>query len=235
MKPVYSETMIDFHTHILPGVDDGSKNLGESLQLLQMEQQQGIDIVVLTPHYYSSQNSPEVFFRRRYQSWRLLRGAWKPGMPRLLLGAEVEFFEGITALANLQDFCIQRTSLLLLEMPFCSWSERIIRIVEELNGTGGIQIVLAHVERYLSFQGNAQALKRLRQGGILMQVNASFFEGWLSRRKALSMLDKGMVQFLGSDCHNLSSRKPNWELVPKAVMQSMEASSKYLLRQYMYR
>ena len=56
MKPVYSETMIDFHTHILPGVDDGSKNLDESLQLLQMEQQQGIDIVVLTPHYYSSQN-----------------------------------------------------------------------------------------------------------------------------------------------------------------------------------
>ena len=45
MKPVYSETMIDFHTHILPGVDDGSKNLDESLQLLQMEQQQGIDIV----------------------------------------------------------------------------------------------------------------------------------------------------------------------------------------------
>lgn len=235
MKPVYSETMIDFHTHILPGVDDGSKNLDESLQLLQMEQQQGIDIVVLTPHYYSSQNSPEVFFRRRYQSWRLLRGAWKPGMPRLLLGAEVEFFEGITALANLQDFCIQRTSLLLLEMPFCSWSERIIRIVEELNGTGGIQIVLAHVERYLSFQGNAQALKRLRQRGILMQVNASFFEGWLSRRKALSMLDKGMVQFLGSDCHNLSSRKPNWELVPKTVMQSMEASGKRLLGQYMYR
>ena len=235
MKPVYSETMIDFHTHILPGVDDGSKNLDESLQLLQMEQQQGIDIVVLTPHYYSSQNSPEVFFRRRYQSWRLLRGAWKPGMPSLLLGAEVEFFDGITTLANLQDFCIQRTSLLLLEMPFCSWSERIIRIVEELNGTGGIQIVLAHVERYLSFQGNAQALKRLRQGSILMQVNASFFEGWLSRRKALSMLDKGMVQFLGSDCHNLSSRKPNWELVPKAVMQSMEASSRNLLRQYMYR
>lgn len=227
--------MIDFHTHILPGVDDGSKNLEESLQLLQMEQQQGIDIVVLTPHYYSGQNSPEAFFHRRQEAWAFLRGAWQQGMPRLLLGAEVEFFDGITTLSNLQDFCIRRTSLLLLEMPFSSWGERTIRTVEELNGTGGIQIVLAHIERYLSFQGNARALKRLRQGGILMQVNASFFEGWLSKRKALSMLDKGMVQFIGSDCHNLSSRKPNWELVPKAVMQSVEVSSKRLLRQYMYR
>ena len=227
--------MIDFHTHILPGVDDGSKNLEESLQLLQIEQQQGIDIVVLTPHYYSSQNSPEAFFHRRQEAWSFLRGAWQQGMPRLLLGAEVEFFDGITTLTNLQDFCIQRTSLLLLEMPFSSWGERTIRTVEELNGTGGIQIVLAHIERYLSFQGNARALKRLRQGGILMQVNASFFEGRFSRWKALSMLDKGMVQLIGSDCHNLSSRKPNWELVPKAVMQSVEVSSKRLLRQYMYR
>lgn len=227
--------MIDLHTHILPGMDDGSKTVRESIQLLRMERQQGVNLVVLTPHYYSSQNSPEAFLRRRQRSWQALSGALEEGTPKLLLGAEVQYFESIGNLDNIQDLCIGGTRLLLLEMPFRRWDERTIQTVLSLNGTNGIQIVLAHVERYLSYPGNPAALDLLRRNGILSQMNVSCFDGWFRRRKATAMVREGKVHMFGSDCHNLSGRKPNWDLVPEGLWQSMDSNSKALLRQYLIR
>lgn len=224
--------MIDFHTHILPGVDDGSRHLADSLELLRLERQQGIDAVVLTPHFYSSQQSPEKFLERRQRSWERLLDAWEEGMPQLLLGAEVQYFDSMENLPNLSSLCIQGTSLLLLEMPFAPWDQRVIRAVQEIQEFGEIQLILAHIERYLSFGENHRLLEPLRRSGVLMQVNASFFDGWLRRRKALSMLRKGEFQLLGSDCHNLDARKPNWGLVPEDVKQSVNRYSRKLLQQY---
>lgn len=223
--------MIDFHTHILPGLDDGSKSVQESLEMLRMERRQGIDTVVLTPHYYSRQNSPGAFLRRRQLAWERLTGSLEEGMPRLLLGAEVQYFENMGNLDSLHTLCVQGTKLLLLEMPFCHWDERVIRTVLELNGSNGLQIILAHIERYLPFPQNAQALELLRHSGILMQVNASFFEGWLHCRKAVSMLKRGEFQLIGSDCHNITTRRPNWELVPEDAVKMVDQFSKALLRQ----
>lgn len=223
--------MVDFHTHILPGIDDGSKDLQESLEMLRLEQKMGVEALVLTPHYYSGQNSPEKFLLRRDRAWKTLSGALEEGMPRLLLGAEVQYFDGMENLESLPLLCIQGTKLLLLEMPFCSWDARMLRTVQEINGMNGIQVILVHIDRYLSFPQNPGALALLRRSGILMQVNTSFFEGWFQRRKAMSMLKKGEFQLIGSDCHNLSSRRPNWELVPKEAMQSADQFSRRLLRQ----
>lgn len=225
--------MIDFHTHILPGMDDGSKTVSESLQLLRMERQQGVGLAVLTPHYYSGQNSPETFLRRRQRSWQALSDALEEGMPKLLLGAEVQYFESIGNLETIQDLCIEGTRLLLLEMPFCRWNERTVQTVLSLNGTDGIRIVLAHVERYLSFPGNAACLDLFRRDGILAQMNVSCFRGWLNRGKASAMVRKGQVQLFGSDCHNLSDRKPNWGLVPESLRRSMNLQSRALLQQYL--
>ena len=216
-------------------MDDGSKTVRESIQLLRMERQQGLNLVVLTPHYYSSQNSPEAFLRRRQRSWQALSGALEEGTPKLLLGAEVQYFESIGNLDNIQDLCIGGTRLLLLEMPFRRWDERTIQTVLSLNGTNGIQIVLAQVERYLSYPGNPAALDLLRRNGILSQMNVSCFDGWFRRRKATAMVREGKVHMFGSDCHNLSGRKPNWDLVPEGLWQSMDSNSKALLRQYLIR
>lgn len=224
--------MIDFHTHILPGMDDGSKDLTESLQMLRLEQQFGVDTVVLTPHFYSHQNSPEQFLRRRQKSWEILSPSLEAGMPQLLLGAEVQYFEGVANLEDVRQLCISGTGLLLLEMPFCSWDARMLQTVRSLNGTEGVQVVLAHIDRYLSFYGNARSLDFLQESGILMQMNADAFRGFFPRRKAASMVHKGKIQFLGSDCHDLAGRKPNWELVPDDVIPIVDASSKSLLRQH---
>lgn len=153
-------------------------------------------------------------------------------MPRLLLGAEVQYFDGMDHLRELPSLCIQGTNLLLLEMPFDRWDQRVIQTVQEIQRAGEIQLVLAHVERYLSFYRNPQALEAFRRAGVLMQVNASFFDGWLRRRKALSMLQSGAFQLMGSDCHNLTSRRPNWDLVPQEVQKTLGRVSRNLLRQH---
>ena len=64
--------MIDFHSHILPGMDDGSQTVEESLTLLEMLRAQGVDTVAATPHFYARENSPEVFLRRRREAWERL-------------------------------------------------------------------------------------------------------------------------------------------------------------------
>lgn len=113
--------MIDFHSHILPAMDDGSRNIEESLQMLRMLQEQGVERVIATPHFYADENPPDVFLRRRADAWEHLRAHLTQGLPHVLLGAEVHYFQGISRTAQVRQLCIQDTGVLLLEMPFSGW------------------------------------------------------------------------------------------------------------------
>lgn len=200
--------MIDIHTHILPQMDDGSKSVSQSIAMLREEQKNGIETVVLTPHFYAQQNDPQTFLKRRAHSWNLLQSAITEDLPQMLLGAEVQYFEGICQVAEIPQLCIEGTDLFLLEMPEHKWSERMIRNVFELQEQYDMTVVLAHIERYMKFQPKS-TWEVLRQGGILMQVSASYFQDWRTRFTARKMLKRGQIHCLGSDCHNMDSRRPN--------------------------
>lgn len=211
---------IDWHSHILPDIDDGSKNVDESLKLLASLAEQGVDTVVATPHFIANKESVADFIKRRKNSYdSLINGAYK-GMPNIVLGAEVEYYSGISRLENLKDLCIENTNILLLEMPISPWKEITINELVGIATTKNITLVLAHIERMIKLQSRA-ILERLMQNGILMQVNASFFAELRTRRKAVSLLKNGGVQLLGSDCHNISSRPPKigkaFEVIRKSL------------------
>ena len=91
-------TVTDFHSHILPGIDDGSASLQESIAMLKMEAEQGIRHVVATPHFYPRHDSPERFLSRRDDAEARLREEMEkyPWLPSLEIGAEVYFFRGIS-------------------------------------------------------------------------------------------------------------------------------------------
>ena len=199
--------MIDWHSHILPGVDDGSKDVAESIAMLQMQASQGVETVIATPHFYANDETVAAFLERREKALEALKGELPENMPRLLLGAEVRYYQGISRMEALMDLRIQGSKVLLLEMPMSVWSESTVRELIEMSGKSGVQIVLAHVERYLRLQKQS-VWDRIADSGILMQVNANYFTALTSKRKALSLLGEGMVHFLGSDCHNLTSRPP---------------------------
>lgn len=218
--------MIDFHTHILPCVDDGSQSLKESLSLIREEGRQGIKAVVMTPHFYANENSPSTFLQRRDRAWRQLAPYLWPELPDVYLGAEVQYFEGICAVEDIHHLRIVGTEYLLLEMPFARWSERMIEDVLELNEHYETQVVLAHIERYLAFN-EEKVWKQLRNYGVLMQSNVSFFENWKTKHRAMSMLKRGDINLLGSDCHNMKTRRPNWGKLPQKAWELVERSSAY--------
>ena len=124
--------MIDWHSHILPKLDDGSKNLDEALELLRILSEQGVNTVIATPHFYANDESLERFLERREESYKSLCEALPENSPKLLLGAEVCYYPGISRLDGLEKLCIEGTRLLLLEMPFEHWTEHTIREVREL-------------------------------------------------------------------------------------------------------
>jgi len=202
--------MLDLHTHILPGMDDGSRSAEQSIAMLQMEAEQGVDTVVMTPHYDADRESPAEFAVRRAAAEYQLRTALanQRGMPALLSGAEVAYFEGLSRVADLTPLCIGHTGAMLVEMPFGPWNRRMLGELFELKQVRGIQPILAHVERYRAFQP-AGTLEELNHSGVWLQCNASFFLRWQTSRQAMGMLRQQLIHFIASDCHNLDRRPPN--------------------------
>lgn len=195
--------MIDFHSHILPQMDDGSASVQMSHAMLQMQHQQGISGVIATPHFYATQDDPESFLKRRQAAVEALGQTEIP----LICGAEVAYFEGMGRSDALSKLCIGQTDLLLLEMPFAPWDARVIGEVAELSAASGVVPVIAHIDRY-----RLQLRKwgdELLSRGVLFQCNATAFLQMGSRGWALKQLAMDRIRFIGSDCHNLTTRKPN--------------------------
>ena len=212
--------MIDWHTHILPGMDDGSHDVAESISMINMQVSQGVHTVIATPHFYANDETVDSFLGRRKKALELLRAELPEGPPEIRLAAEVRYYQGISRMADLKALRIEGSKLLLLEMPMTGWTEYMVRELIELSGKSSIRIVLAHIERYLSLQKQA-VWERIYDSGILMQVNASFFTTLDSKRKAISLLRKGKIHFVGSDCHNMTSRSPQigkaFEIIQKKL------------------
>lgn len=199
--------MIDFHSHILPAIDDGSKSVEMSLQMLAALKEQGVDTVAATSHFYATQRTPQHYLERRQEAFEKLKPALPEDAPEILLGAEVLYFPGISRMEMLPELCLQGTNLLLLEMPFETWSGYMVREVHEIARSGRFTLLLAHIERYF-FQQPISVWDGFLEEDILMQSNADFFLPFQTRRKALRLLREGRIHLLGTDCHNMTSRPP---------------------------
>ena len=212
--------MIDFHSHILPKMDDGSQSTQESLEMLQALSEQGITRVVATPHFYANDESVSAFLERRKSSYDRLISCVTPDMPEIINGAEVRYYGGISHLENLEALCVKCSRLILLEMPENRWTEYAIREISDISSERNLVPVLAHIERYIAYQ-NSETLYRLLESGVLMQINASFLNGFFSRRKALNMLKRNQIHFIGSDCHNMSDRPPEIQKAVKIIRKKL--------------
>ena len=212
--------MIDFHSHILPAMDDGSKSVQISLQMLESLKLLGIRRVVATPHFYANDDSVESFLERRRISFQELKTKYGADSPEILLGAEVRYYEGLSKLEKLSELCIQGSNMLLIEMFSGRWSEYVVSELLNLSAQGKVTVVLAHIERYMDYQ-SSDVFERLLANNVLMQVNAEFVTGFFTKRKALSLFKNERLHFIGSDCHNMTSRPPEiakaYELIGKKI------------------
>ncbi len=200
---------VDFHTHILPKMDDGSDSLETSLAMLARLEEQGVCDVVLTPHYYSQREPLERFLARREASFRYLQNTYQ-GPVRLHLAAEVYYSDYIFNQEDLSELCLPGTDILLLELPYNKtiddrFLDQIFRVSSEFDVT----LLLAHVERYPSVIKSRRTLDKLVQIGCLLQINVSSLEVF-GRRRLLKMIAAGTIDAIGTDCHNIGSRPPEY-------------------------
>lgn len=201
--------MIDIHTHILPELDDGSGSVDESIEMLGMLSYQGVGTVVATPHFYIDEMEPEQFFELRIESAEKLKNSLTDvPRPQIALGAEFQFYSDIYNLDCIEDFCISGTKYILLEMPFDTWTGYTFQALEYLYTERNITPVIAHLERYLIFQKDLKFIQKLKETHSLVQINSEFLLNKYTKRKALSLIKKGVVNFIASDAHNATSRMP---------------------------
>ena len=213
----------DFHSHILPGMDDGSGDIPESLKMLRMEAEQGIGTVIATPHFYARYDTPETFLENRAEAERKLREAMAsvPDLPEIRMGAEVHYFPGMSESEFLPLLTIENSDYLLLELPMSPWPDSMYREMAAIYERQGIIPIIAHVDRYIAPFRTHGIPRRLAELPVLVQANAGFFLNCSTAAMALRLLKNEKIHLLGSDCHNLADRPPKLGAAVKKIRQKL--------------
>ena len=236
--------VIDFHAHILPGIDDGAKDLETSIEMLDKMKKQGVDLVVATPHFYADRMTVDGFLKNREKAYEAVESRRRDGWPKVMKGAEVAFFPGISKAGRVRELAIEaesaepsakggsaaagsgdesppgRGAALLLEMPFRDWDRSVEQETVSL-ARGGLLVILAHIERFMS-PANEKAIERLlSEPNIKAQANVNSLADRRLGRKLVPLFADGKARFIGSDCHGVRHRPPNLPDGRKALLSAL--------------
>lgn len=221
--------LTDLHTHILPAVDDGAKNLEISLDMLRMQKESGVERVVLTPHFYPYREEAEAFLDRRQQGYQTLLSQWcGDTMPSLCLGAEVRYTPQLVEM-DLRKLTLGQSDYLLLELSNTEVPAYVEQVLEVILGQG-ITPILAHIERCTYFRLEPLRLKRLIELGALAQVTAKTVCSRADRRFAKSCLENGLAHVIASDIHSLPEKNCLGNIVRQLDGNLVERAEEFALR-----
>lgn len=211
--------MIDLHTHILPSVDDGAQTLEESLKLLYILGEQGVDKVVLSPHFYAHMETAETFLSRRDTQAEVLRKAVasvRVSLPECYLGAEVQITKNLLKYEEyFSQLSIVGTPYMLVEPPYMYWENWVYETVQTLVNLDIIPII-AHIERFLRFNPEEQ-IEKLMSLDVLLQSNASSYCLFKKRRFLYPLIKQDRIHSFASDAHNLQTRFPEMNQAVKRI------------------
>lgn len=201
--------MIDLHTHLLPGIDDGAKSLEEAIQIIKQGKEIGITAICTTPHLssgFSKDRTEKIMGNFLMLQKRVSEE--KIDM-QIYLGSEIDLRIDFDSVKKFPFFFINQTQkYLFLELPigeFPPFTERILfsLLIE------GLSPILAHPERSLSKEGDFERIEKLKDSGILIQVNAGSLLGDFGKmiqRGAKRLLEENLIDFISSDAHDLQRR-----------------------------
>ena len=206
MKGIY-----DIHIHIIPGVDDGSSNLKETIAMLKASYADGVRTIYATSHYRRGMFEPD----RKLVAVRMQRvreEALKidPNF-RILQGCEFHANMDMIDLLNSDPTMTLGSSRCVLVEFSDSWTFSGIRErCNELIMNGYVPII-AHIERYKALYRHLDEIQGLRDMGAYIQINAESVmgdHGFMMKRFCKKVMQADLLDFIGSDAHNMKSRKP---------------------------
>ncbi len=211
--------LIDTHIHLLPGVDDGAKDMDIAIQMLRIAMNDGVNEMVLTPHFnipiYSNQKVIEQYLRlKEYISVAQIDF-------KIHLGNEIYLSEeDVEGVKKGLAFTMGNTRYVLLELPihqFYPFHEIMIQDLQKR----GYKILLAHVERYDIFKKEPEKLKELIRYGSYGQITSQYIMNKKTRKRALQMIKNGLIHIVASDGHGIEWRPPVMKMAYDIVSETV--------------
>ncbi len=220
----------DVHSHFIPGIDDGAQNLEQSMELLRAMHELGYRKVITTPHSMADgyRNTPEIIFG----GLEKLRAE----VARQGLDMEVDAAAEYYLDHDLEKKVTDRTvltfgdKLLLFELPFISEPTILLNVVFAMQ-TNGYRPVLAHPERYGFWHNDFGKYERLKERGVLFQLNMVALTGAYgpkAKEIAERLIDAGAYELIGSDCHNMNHVEAIRNSLTRPYLHKLIASGKLL-------
>ena len=196
--------LTDIHSHLIPGIDDGAQSIEESLTLLRALQKLGYTQVITTPHImFDAYGNTKTSIREGLQ---ILQDVAQKQNIHLKIDAAAEYYldEGLLPLIQKKDLLLIDQKYLLFETSYTHRPQQLEEIIFEILAAGYIPL-LAHPERYRYIEEISE-FQTIKDLGVEFQVNINSFNGYYgssAKKNALALSQQGMINFLGSDTHNI--------------------------------
>lgn len=231
LQPVdVSRIHTDFHSHLIAGIDDGSPDIDSSLEMIQKFRELGYKKLITTPHvmndYYK--NERETILSGLEQ----LKTACAHSGIDIELEAAAEYYldEGFEKLIDNQEILSFGDGYVLFELSFLAEPQNLNDIIFKLQ-TAGYKTILAHPERYRFWYHDFEKFRELKNRSVFFQINMLSLAGAYSpetKKIAERMIDEEMVEFIGSDCHNINQLKMLEENLGRKYLHKILDSGKLM-------
>lgn len=200
------------HSHILPAFDDGAKTVEDSLDLIDRLRRQGVRNICLTPHFYTNELSYDEYLVKRDKAFQ----RFQPHIPadiQIVLGCEVFVTDYLFNNTDLSGITYGQSRYILTEFPYeMTFRERDMQRIYMLIQNFRLIPVMPHVERYPHLVDHPDAIATLKDAGAIIQTNISNFAknaSFFRKRKLLKLIDRGLIDILGSDTHSVVHNPPD--------------------------
>ncbi|AAK81002.1 protein-tyrosine phosphatase [Clostridium acetobutylicum] len=212
--------MVDIHSHIIPGIDDGSNSLETTLKMMEIANEAGLTKMVATSHYFRGrfENSISAITSEAEKLNSIFK---KKAVDIEVIPGQEVFIDNHTLEAHKNGIigCIRDTNYMLVEFDMMSLLENAADILYEIQ-IRGIKPIIAHPERYTYIQRDLYKINDLIDENIYFQVNAGSIEGLFGKtvqKTAIKLIEEGLVSFIASDAHSAGKRCPGYEGALKLV------------------
>ncbi len=227
----YSSFVVDIHSHLIPGIDDGSKTMEESIELIKRYSALGFKKLVTTPHIMSDayRNTPDIILGGLD---KLREAVLREGIKMELdAAAEYYFDEGFMKLIKEKKLLSIAGKYVLFEVSYMNPPDNVMQAIFDIQ-IAGYTPILAHPERYPFWYNRFDEYHKIKDAGALLQLNTNSLVGYYgpdAKKIAERMVDEQMIDFIGSDMHGSRhmmalekcvNEKHLWKLAAKGMKNS---------------
>lgn len=193
---------VDFHSGVLPHLDveNMDEELDRCVDILKILHKAKIKTVVATPYFNSVDSNITDFLAEREKAYDLLNEKVKKlSLPRIIPGAEVLFTTSLLDISDTSKLCVGNTNYIILSLPYQSYSDMVIETLQKLIISKNLCPIIAHIEKYYPEFYTIEQLEKISQLGVIMQLSCDAIINRSTRKAALELLSRNVVQIIGSN------------------------------------